>query len=175
LAAASAPIEVRVVDSHSAAMGLGFAVIAAAEAATADGGLEEVEQAAVEVSGRTSTLFYVDTLEYLRRGGRIGTAAALLGSALLVKPILDMAGGTITPLEKVRTTSKALARLVELAADRAGSGPVDLAVHHLAAPARAEHVAGELRARIPGLQSLHVSEIGAHVGPGLIGVVVRVR
>ena len=80
-------------------------------------------------------LFYVDTLEHLRRGGRIGAAAALFGTALAVKPLLHVTGGQIAPLEKVRTASKALARLEELAVQRAGDGPVDLAVHHLAAPA----------------------------------------
>ena len=126
-----------------------------------------------------SAYFYVDTLDYLRRGGRIGAAQALFGSALAVKPLLQLEGGRIEPLEKVRTASKAIARLEEIAADRAGGAPVDIAVHHLAAPDRASALADRLRNRVPGLADLHVSEvgavIGAHTGPGLLGVVVSSR
>lgn len=172
-------IEVRVVDSGTIAMGLGFAVLAAARAAREGRGVEEVEAAAREVAGATDVLFYVDTLEHLRRGGRIGAAAALVGTALAVKPLLHVTGGRIAPLEKVRTASKALARLEDLAVQRAGDGPVDLAVHHLAAAEKASELSERLLARIPGLDSVHVSEVGAvvgaHVGPGLLGVVVSRR
>lgn len=172
-------IEVRVVDSATIAMGLGFAVLAAARAAAAGGGLDEVADAARETAAATDVLFYVDTLEHLRRGGRIGAAAALVGTALAVKPLLHVAGGRIAPLEKVRTASKALARLEELAVERAGDAPVDVAVHHLAAGEKAQALADRLLARIPGLDSVHVSEVGAvvgaHVGPGLLGVVVSRR
>ena len=172
-------IEVRVLDSGTIAMGLGFAVLAAARAARDGGGVDEVEAAARKTAEETDVLFYVDTLEHLRRGGRIGAAAALVGTALAVKPLLHVIGGRIAPLEKVRTASKALARLEELAVDRAGSGPVDVAVHHLAAGDKATALADRLLARIPGLDSVHVSEVGAvvgaHVGPGLLGVVVSRR
>lgn len=167
---------VRVVDSQSAAMGLGFAVLAAGEVAAGDGTLEDAYTAAVETARRTTTLFYVDTLEHLRRGGRIGAAQALLGTALSVKPILHVREGRIVPLEKVRTASKGVARLEALAAAAAGDGPADAAVHHLAAPERAQALTERLRARLPDLRQLHVSEIGAvvgaHVGPGVLGVVV---
>jgi fatty acid-binding protein DegV len=90
-----------------------------------------------------------------------------------------VAQGRIVPLEKVRTTARAAQRLVELAVKAAGDGPVDLAVHHLAAAARAEEVAARLRERLPQVARLFVSEvgavIGAHVGPGLLGVVVVPR
>ncbi|HVE31712.1 MAG TPA: DegV family protein, partial [Mycobacteriales bacterium] len=122
---------IRVVDSRSAAMGLGFAVLAAAKAAAAGGSPEEVYAAAVGTAERTTTLFYVDTLEHLRRGGRIGAAQALLGTALSVKPILHVREGRIVPLEKVRTVSKGIARLEALAVAAAGDGPADVAVHHL--------------------------------------------
>jgi DegV family protein with EDD domain len=167
---------VRVVDSRSTGMGLGFAVLAAARAAVAGSRAGEVQDAAVATADRSRTLVYVDTLEYLRRGGRIGAASSLVGTALAMKPLLHVRDGRILPLEKVRTTSKALTRLVALAAAEAGEGPVDIAVHHLAAPERAEDVAGRLRTEIPDIQALYVSEIGAvvgaHVGPGVIGVVV---
>ncbi len=172
-------ITVTVVDSRNLVMGLGFAVIAAAEAATSGATAEQVAERATEVAAGTTTLFLVDTLEHLRRGGRIGAASALVGAALAVKPILHVKNGVIGPLEKVRTSSKALARLADLAVQAAGDGPVDVAVHHLAADDRSAQLAADLRARIPGLQTLHVSEVGAvvgaHTGPGLLGVVVSRR
>jgi DegV family protein with EDD domain len=167
---------VRVVDSRSAAMGLGFAVLAAAESAAAGGTQDQVYVAAVGTAERTTTLFYVDTLEHLRRGGRIGAAQALLGTALAVKPILHVKEGRIVPLEKVRTVSKGIARLEALAVAAADDGPADVAVHHLAAAERAALLAGRLRARLPLVEQFYESEIGAvvgaHVGPGVLGVVV---
>ena len=172
-------IAVRVVDSRMLAMGLGFSVVAAAQAAAAGGGVEQVVAAAVECAARTDMVFYVDTLEHLRRGGRIGAAAALVGAALAVKPLLHVTDGKIAPLEKVRTASKALARLEDIAVARAADGPVDLAVHHLRTADKASALLERLRARIPALVSSHVSEVGAvvgaHVGPGLLGVVVSRR
>lgn len=167
---------VRVVDSGSAAMGLGFSVLAAAETAGEGGSLTEVYLAAVRTAARTTTLFCVDTLEHLWRGGRIGAAQALLGTALSVKPILRIADGRIVPVEKVRTIARGLARLEDHAALAAGDGPVDVAVHHLAAPERAQLLSARLRARLPRLRHLLASEVGAvvgaHVGPGVIGAVV---
>ena len=179
LAAKEAPIRTEVVDSRSLGMGLGFAVLAAARAAAQGASVEGVAQAAEDRSHASAVLFYVDTLEHLRRGGRIGPAAALLGSALSVKPLLHLVDGHIEPLEKVRTSSRAIARLEELAAQRAGTGEVDVAVHHLANPDRAASLAQRLRGRLPGLVDLHVSEVGAvvgaHVGPGMLAVVVAPR
>ena len=99
--------------------------------------MDEAVAAAEKRAAGTSAYFYVDTLDYLRRGGRIGAAQALLGSALAVKPLLQLAGGRIELLEKVRTASKAIARLEEIVVERAGARQVDIAVHHLAAPERA--------------------------------------
>ncbi|WP_408991471.1 DegV family protein [Streptomyces sp. 1268] len=179
LAAKDAPVPVRVVDTGMVAMALGFCALAAAEAAEAGGGLDEAVSAAEKRAAGTSAYFYVDTLDYLRRGGRIGAAQALLGSALAVKPILELDGGRIEMLEKVRTASKAIARLEEIVAERAGAAPVDIAVHHLAAQERADRLAERLRERVPGLVDLHVSEvgavIGAHTGPGLLGAVISLR
>lgn len=167
---------VRVVDSRATAMGLGFAVLAAARAAAEGASAAEVQGAATDTVDRTRTLFYVDTLEHLRRGGRIGAASALLATSLAVKPLLQMVEGQVVALEKVRTPSKALARLVQLTAEAAGTGPVNLAVHHLDAMERAELVAAQLRAAIPRLGELRVAELGAvlgaHLGPGVIGTVV---
>jgi DegV family protein with EDD domain len=129
---------------------------------------------ATAVVDRTRTLFYVDTLEYLRRGGRVGTAASLLATSLSVKPLLQMVEGQISALEKVRTSAKALARLVQLTA-AAGERADLVAVHHLAAAARAEDVARQVRTALPSAR-VYVGELGpvlgAHLGPGAIGTVV---
>jgi DegV family protein with EDD domain len=173
------PDRVRVVDSRTTAMGLGFAALHAAAAAADGASPEEVEAAAVETAKRSETLFVVETLEHLRRGGRIGPAAALLGTALAVKPVLHMAEGRILPLEKVRTMNRAVARLVELAVLAGAEGPVELAVHHLASPDRAVELANRLEERMPASAGCVVSEIGAvigaHTGPGVLAVVVQRR
>jgi DegV family protein with EDD domain len=167
---------VTVVDTRSAAMGAGFAVLAAARSAAAGADPATVARTAQEVAEATRTFFVVDTLEHLRRGGRIGSAAAVLGSALAVKPVLHVQDGRVVPLEKVRTTARALNRLVQRAVEVAGQGPVSVAIHHLAAAEKAERLAAEIRDRLPQLRELHVSElgaaIGAHVGPGAVGIVV---
>ena len=179
LAAREAPVPVRVVDTGMVAMALGFCALAAAETADAGGTLDDAAAAAEKRAEGTAAYFYVDTLDYLRRGGRIGAAQALLGSALAVKPLLELADGRIGMLEKVRTASRAIARLEEIAVEYSADARVDLAVHHLAAPERADQLAQRLRDRLPGLADLHVSEvgavIGAHTGPGLLGVVVSRR
>jgi DegV family protein with EDD domain len=182
LAAAEAPVPVEVVDSRTIGMAQGFAALTAAEAARQGADLQEVVARAKRRLDVTSILFYVDTLEYLRRGGRIGKAAALVGSALSVKPLLHVVDGRVEPLEKVRTTSRALARITEIAAQRAAAAEtpdVDLAVHHLDNRERAAAVASSLRERIPGDDDVRLVEIGAvvgaHVGPGTIAVVVAPR
>lgn len=175
LAARESPVPTEVVDSRSLAMGLGFLVLDAARSAAAGRSSSEIADAARRRAEGTKGYFYVATLEHLRRGGRISGAAALLGSALAIKPLLRLDDGHIEPMEKVRTASRALARLQELAVVAAGDGPVDLAVHHLGAEERAEALADGLRASVPQA-SLVVSEvgavIGAHVGPGMVAVVV---
>jgi DegV family protein with EDD domain len=176
LAAEAAPVPVRVVDTGTIGMGLGFAALSAAAAALAGGSLDEVAKAAMQRAQISRSLFYVATLEHLRRGGRIGAAAGLLGSALMVKPLLGIEDGRIAPLEKVRTASRAMARLEELAVETAGTRSVDIAVQHLAAAGRAEALVARLRERIPHLVDVYVGEvgpvIGVHVGPGMVGVVV---
>jgi DegV family protein with EDD domain len=169
-------VHVVVVDSRSLGMGLGLTARAAAKAALEGAGAEEAAQAARRLALQVSIWLYVDTLEYLRRGGRVGTAAAMVGSALSVKPLLHLADGRLEPIERVRTAGRALARLEELAVREAGSRPVDLAVQHLAAAERAQEMAERLRRRVPDVRSLHVGEVGAvvgaHVGPGMLGVVL---
>jgi len=187
LAARDSSIPIEVVDSRSVGMGLGFPVISAARVAAGGGDPASVAQEATKRAASTREFFYVDTLEYLRRGGRIGAAAALLGSALAVKPLLHVVDGRVETLEKVRTTSRALARLEDVAVaaaaaasvDSAADSRVDVAVHHLANPARAAELAARLAPRIANLGELVVSEVGAvvgaHVGPGMLAVVVAPR
>lgn len=170
------PERVRIVDSCSTAMGLGFPVLAAAASASEEASLNAVQERASAVAERASTLFSVPTMEYLRRGGRVGTTAAVLGTALAIKPLLHVREGRIAALEKVRTTTRAMTRLLDLVVRAAGADVVAIAVHHLAAPARAEQLAEKIRARVPGCVECVVSEvgavIGAHIGPGTVGVVI---
>ncbi|GAB3829249.1 DegV family protein [Kribbella italica] len=176
IGAKESPIPVRVIDSRSLGMGLGFPALAAASAAASGASHQEVEAAARAQMSSISSYFYVDTLEYLRRGGRIGPAQALLGTALAVKPLLTISGGRIVPLEKVRTSSRAIARLADIAVQRAGTGPVQLAVHHLANLDKAHTLADGLATRLPQAKEIVLREvgavIGAHVGPGMLAVVV---
>ncbi|MFF5176093.1 DegV family protein [Micromonospora sp. NPDC000089] len=180
LAAAEVGDRVEVVDSRSAGMGIGFPALAAAAAAEAGGDLTAVRAAAHAAVERTSIWFYVDTLEFLRRGGRINAAEALLGTALSVKPIMHMPAGAIVLRDKVRTASRGVARLVDLAVEAAGDAEVDLGVHHLAAPQRATQLVEALTARFGDrLHDTYVTEAGAvvaaHAGPGLASVVVHRR
>jgi DegV family protein with EDD domain len=173
LAAGEVGPQVQVVDSGTTGMGLGFAALAAASTSRRGGSLEDVRRSAADH-------FYVDTLEYLRRGGRIGAASALLGTALSVKPILHVVDGSIVVRDKVRTAGRALARLVDLAVEAAGPGDVDIAVHHLGSADRAQSLADAVSMRLgERLRDCYITEIGAvvaaHVGPGVAGVVVHRR
>jgi len=179
LAARDSPVPVTTVDSRQVGIGTGFAVLSAAEALADGASVEQAAAAALVRSAATTSLFYVDTLEYLRRGGRMHAAAAILGSALAVKPLLRISDGRIEPFERVRTAGKALARLEELAVEAAGDQQVDVAVAHLASPDRAAILQEHLAARLgPNLGDREVScgelgaVIGAHVGPGMVAVCV---
>ncbi|HET8987734.1 MAG TPA: DegV family protein [Humibacillus sp.] len=178
LAASEAPIPVEVVDSETIGMAMGFAVVTAAESAAGGADMQAVLAAVRSRLEPSSVLFYVDTLEHLRRGGRIGAASALLGSALAIKPILAVRGGRIVPVEKVRTSSRAVARIEAMVVEQVvrGGHVVDIAVHHLDAPARAEQIAAELRTMVPGSPMVVVVElgavVGAHVGPGTVAIAV---
>jgi len=172
-------LDVRVVDTGVIAMGLGFCAVAAAVAAADGADPDEVATAALRRAEGAAVLFYADTLEHLRRGGRIGSAAHLLGTALAVKPLLHVVDGEIRLLEKVRTSGRALQRLEEIAVERAGDDSVDVAVHQFGAEDRARVLEERLRRRIPDMRSLRVLEVSAavaaHTGPGSLGVVVSRR
>ena len=177
LAANESPIPVRVVDSRSMGLALGYAVLGAARAAAAGGDLAEVEAVTRDLALGSTVVFYVDTLEYLRRGGRIGAASAMVGSVLAIKPILGLVGGHIEPLEKVRTSARALARLQALAAAAVKASPhgAQVAIQHLDSLERANALAADLAKEL-GLAEVPVLElgaaVGAHVGPGTLAVAI---
>ena len=178
LAAKEIDLPVRVIDSRSIAMGLGFAVVSGARAARAGADAEQVAALIEERALAASVYFYVDTLEYLRRGGRVSAARAAVGQALQVKPLLTVEDGHVVRLEQVRTAGKALGRLEELAVSAAGDAPVDVAVQHLASPERASALAARLRDRLPRadvVEGVVGGVVGAHVGPGMVAVVVAPR
>ena len=174
LGARDSRVPVTVVDTHSIAMGLGFAAMAASRAAGGGATVEEAAEVARTTAARSQVLFYVDTLEFLRRGGRIGKASAWLGGALRVKPLLHVVDGEVAPLEKARTANRALGRLTDLAVEAAGGQPVQVAVQHLQAAERAEAMAQQLREKLK--TDVVVCEVtavmGVHVGPGCVAVTV---
>jgi DegV family protein with EDD domain len=183
VAAGSVDIPINVVDSMTLAMAEGYAVLAGAEVARSGAAPDEVVSTVRRRAAASTTYFYVDSLEYLRRGGRIGAAAAMLGSVLAVKPLLTVADGEIRPYERVRTESKALTRLVELsltALEQASTahGVVDVAVHHLDNPDGAHRLLDRLSGRVQ-IGDIVISEVsavlGVHVGPGTLGIVVSPR
>ncbi len=112
--------KISILDSTSVAMGMGFHVLAAARASQGGESLEECRKLAEEARKHTGVFFTVETLEFLRRGGRIGGAAALLGTMLNVKPVLELREGRIEPIEKVRTKRKATERMLELVIEKIG-------------------------------------------------------
>jgi DegV family protein with EDD domain len=182
LAAREVDVPVHCVDSRQVGVATGFAAVTAAEALRAGAsGVEAADAARARAAGAAS-LFYVDTLEYLRRGGRIGAAAAILGGALSVKPLLCIEDGKVANLERVRTAGRALSRLEDLAVEAAGESPVDVCVAHLASPDRAAALAEKLSVRLAGpLEGRDVwcaelgAVLGAHVGPGMVAVCVAPR
>ena len=176
VAARDASVPVLAVDTRQVGFATGYAVLAAAAVARDGGTPEEVAAAALARAEATTSLFYVDTLEYLRRGGRVGAAAALLGGALAVKPLLTITDGKVASLEKVRTASRALARLEDLAVEAAGDASAEITVAHLASPERAEQLAARLTERVDLASPVRIAELGAvlgaHVGPGMVSVCV---
>ncbi|MBD9700112.1 DegV family protein [Flavimobilis sp. GY10621] len=173
--AAGAPVNVRVVDSRSAATGMGFAALEAARAAERGADARTVEQVALRVASSATTLFLVGSLDHLRRGGRLTRAAAALGNVLGMRPLLTLRDGRIEVLAKVRTRAAAIDRLVEIAREAAARAARPLvAVHHLDTPADAAALAARLDdvASEPVLVGPVGAVLGAHVGPGLLAVVV---
>ena len=163
--------QVHVIDSASACGGQGLVLLAAAAAAEAGAEAQAVADRARQAREQLKMWFAIDTLEFLRRGGRIGGAQAWLGSTLQIKPILTVES-EITPIERVRTSRRAFERLVELLRGRAEDGADGWMVQHIQAPREAEELvarATEIFGREPVAFSEIGPVIGAHVGPGLLG------
>lgn len=173
-AATRSRIPVHVIDSLTSGLALGFLVVAAADAAHAGATAEDVVRLTGTQRNPGDQLIYVDTLEYLRRGGRIGGAAAWFGSALAIKPLLGVADGMIVPVARVRGTERALRRLVDTSVAQAGERRIDAGVEHVVAPERAEELADRLRSRLPRLRDALVTPastvLAAHLGPGAVAI-----
>jgi DegV family protein with EDD domain len=169
-------LPIYVVDSYSLSMGLGWQVLAAARARERGADVEEMMAAAEQVRERTSLLLTVDTLEYLHRGGRIGSAAKLLGSLVQLKPLLEInhETGVLEPLEKIRTRKRALRRLVEETFERVDpSEPAHVAIIHGAAPEDARSLLHEVLERCEQVEpvvSAITPVLGVHGGPGVVGI-----
>ncbi|MFF0541910.1 DegV family protein [Nocardia thailandica] len=168
--------QVRLVDSLGAGLATGLPVLAAARRAAAGESLSAVHDAAVAASGRARTFLLVNRTEQLRRGGRLSSAAGFFGSELVTKPLLQLVDGKLELREKVRTRSRAYAKLVAAAVEAAGPDGAALGVQHLDAPDAAETIAAQLREQIPGVSECHVAEfgptLGVHLGVGALGVLV---
>ena len=167
-------ITVEVVDSFSGSYGLGFQVLRAAELADEGMNAKEISEVLLNEIGRYHVVFFVETLEHLRRGGRIGKAAQLVGTFLQLKPLLRVDEGQIVPFERTRTRSKAIRALEAFAAE---SGPADeLTVLYNTTPDEAKDLVEAISVHTPGKTPMlaKVSPvIAAHIGPDIMGVVVK--
>ena len=165
---------IEVIDSNATAMAMGFVVLAAARAAQAGKTFDEVAQAARVAIPNVGVVFTVETLEFLRRGGRIGGAQAFLGSLLDMKPILDLRDGRVEPIERVRTKKKAVERVLDIIVQRAsGKQPVRLATLHAAAPQEAAALLENAKQRLNAVEAIlcDVSPtVAVHAGPGTVGL-----
>ncbi|MGN7780928.1 DegV family protein [Mycolicibacterium sp. 22603] len=168
---------VRVVNSRSAAMGVGYVAQAAARAAAGGADLDAVESAARAAISRGHVFIVVDRLDNLRRSGRIGKGASWLGTALSLKPLLHLdVDGRLVLAQRVRTASKAHAAMVDAIAAVVGERPATVAVHHVDNHDAAAALGAALTDRLPQLQGLTVTDMGAvlavHVGGGAVGACV---
>ena len=166
-------LDIRIIDSYNSSMGLGHVVLAAARAAAEGKTMDEVISAAEKMRDQINFIFVVDTLEYLHRGGRIGGAKRIFGSALRVKPLLEFRGGQIEPVEQVRTKKKAYERLLEIASERlAGKTMMEATIADIDNPADGDRVAQMVVERF-NPNRIHRAEVspvvGTHTGPGTIG------
>jgi DegV family protein with EDD domain len=166
---------IEIVDSRSASMELGFQVLAAARAAQAGKPFHEVLEIAKRAKRHTGVMFVVDTLEYLHRGGRIGGASRLLGTALNLKPLLYVNNGRVEPLENIRTKGKALIRLLDLVEERISEGepPIRIATLHAACPEDGQKLLERAVQRFHPVEEIFSvvgPVVGTHVGPGTLGI-----
>jgi DegV family protein with EDD domain len=172
--AAHPDANIEIVDSNTTAMAMGFEVLTVARAAQAGASLADCKALAEEARQHVGVVFAVDTLEFLHRGGRIGGGSRYLGTALGIKPILEVTGGRVEGIEKVRTRKKSLQRLVELVVDRcAGRQPVRLATLHANAEEEAKEILALATEQLKPVESILAGVspvIGTHAGPGTVGL-----
>ncbi len=165
---------IEIVNSKTIAMALGFIVMATARAANQGASLAECKKIAEDAMEKSGVIFVVDTLEFLHRGGRIGTAKRFMGSLLNVKPVLAIENGLIVPLDSVRTQKKALARIIEIIEERtAGHKPVRIATLHANNLDTAQRILEESSNRVNPVEQVLAEispAIGTHTGPGAIGL-----
>ena len=166
--------DITVIDTLSVSMGHGLTVLAAAEAVQKGKDLDEVVALVERAINGVQVLFVVDTLEYLQKGGRIGGAAAFMGTLLNLKPLLEIRDGRVEPLERVRTRRKAVRRALEVVAERFdGQGPLRMTVIHAQCPEEADELAQRMRDTFT-CSNLHLAElspvVGTHGGPGTLGL-----
>ena len=175
-AATRVSVPVHVADSGTTGMSLGYAALAAARVAGAGGSDRRVVDTLRRRLQGSAELIYVDTMEYLRRGGRVGAAQAFLGGALSIKPLLTLSEGQVTPLTRVFGAERALRKMLDLAIRKAGDKPVDVAVEHFGSPQRAESLLTALLPHLPAAAERTITDvsstIGAHVGPGALGITI---
>ncbi|GAC83586.1 DegV family protein [Gordonia paraffinivorans] len=168
--------QVRIVDSRSVGLAVGFTAIAAAQAAAAGADRDRVYESAIRQAATVDSLLAVQQLDNLRQSGRISAAGKLFGSALSIKPILHMVDGTLQLRERHRTYSKALDKMVDAAVECAGGRAVTVGIQHCESPVVAEELLETLRGRLRMVTSELVVELGPilgpHVGPGAVGVVI---
>lgn len=171
---ASGKEKVELVDTETTAMGMGFQVLTAARAAQDGASLAECKALVEKARTHTGVFLTVETLEFLHRGGRIGGAQRFLGTALNLKPILEITGGRIEPVERVRTRGKALDRVVEIVAEKcAGKSPVHIATLHADSPADAKLMLEKIAPLVHPVESVFAAvspAVGAHAGPGTVGL-----
>jgi DegV family protein with EDD domain len=166
--------KIAIVDSNSTAMAMGFHVLTVARAAQEGANLAECQKLAEKCQQYTGVYFVVETLEFLHRGGRIGGAQALMGTALNIKPVLELRDGRIESIEKVRTKRKALDRVIALVSHQVeGRTPIRLATLHANAEAEARSLLETATAKLNPVETVFTSvspAIGAHAGPGTVGL-----
>lgn len=166
--------QVEIIDSYATSMAMGYQVLAAARAAEAGKGFADVVALARQAVDRTGVVFVVDTLEFLHRGGRIGGAAKLLGTALNLKPVLELVDGRIEPVEKIRTKTKAVARMLDMVEERVkGKSNLRLAAIQAGARDEAKAMLDEAVARLKPIEAMVVEAspvVGTHTGPGTVGL-----
>jgi fatty acid kinase fatty acid binding subunit len=169
---------IAVLDSLFTTMAMGWPVLTAARAAQAGESLAECRKIAEEARDHSGVLFVVETLEFLRRGGRIGGAQALLGTVLNIKPLLEMRDGQIESVEKVRTKTRAVERLMDLVVERvAGRTPLRVATVHANAEAEARSMLQTARTRLDPVEAFSCPlspVIGTHAGPGTVALAYMV-